>query len=341
MNPPPDPSEPKPRSRRRIARILLAAIIGLPLLLVAIFAACIAFDSPRAPPPMASINQFGPVAQEKDLPPVETYPARDGTLLAYRAYLPAGEAKKLVVLVHGSSGSSRSVHFLAEGLRKAGLAVYALDIRGHGDSGRNGDIDYIGQLDDDLADFVHVLETRHPGLPRILVGHSAGGGFVLRIAGGAEGELFAGYVLVAPFLRYDAPTVREANAHWGRAAIPRFVALTLLRRLGLPWFQGLPTLAFAVDPAQTTHRTVAYSYRLQVNFGADWDYLADARRITRPVILVVGAEDELFDAAQYAPTLQPVQPHLKVEVVPGLSHMGITKSPQGIEAITAAVESLP
>jgi alpha-beta hydrolase superfamily lysophospholipase len=37
-------------------------------------------------------------------------------------------------------------------VRAAGITTYVPDIRGHGGSGRRGDIDYIGQLDDDLAD---------------------------------------------------------------------------------------------------------------------------------------------------------------------------------------------
>ncbi len=41
------------------------------------------------------------------------------------------------------------MHALAEALRTAGVTAYVLDIRGHGGSGRRGDIDYIGQIDDD------------------------------------------------------------------------------------------------------------------------------------------------------------------------------------------------
>jgi non-heme chloroperoxidase len=41
---------------------------------------------------------------------------------------------------------------LAKTLQAEGVTVYAPDLRGHGSSGRRGDIDYIGQLDDDLVD---------------------------------------------------------------------------------------------------------------------------------------------------------------------------------------------
>jgi non-heme chloroperoxidase len=47
-------------------------------------------------------------------------------------------------------------------VQQAGVTAYALDVRGHGASGRRGDIDYIGQLDDDLADFMAQIRADHP-----------------------------------------------------------------------------------------------------------------------------------------------------------------------------------
>lgn len=41
-----------------------------------------------------------------------------------------------------------------------GFVVYAPDIRGHGNTGQRGDIDYSGQLDDDFADLVAAVYTR-------------------------------------------------------------------------------------------------------------------------------------------------------------------------------------
>jgi len=72
---------------------------------------------------------------------------------------------------HGSSADSRSRHLLARALAQAGLATYALDMRGPGGSGSKGHIGHVGQLDEDLEDFVRTLE---PVRPRTLTGFSAG-----------------------------------------------------------------------------------------------------------------------------------------------------------------------
>ncbi|MEJ0023274.1 MAG: alpha/beta fold hydrolase [Alphaproteobacteria bacterium] len=86
------------------------------------------------------------------------------------------------MLVHGSSGSSAAVHKLARALSSAGVTVFAPDIRGHGASGPHGDIAYLGQLDDDMADLTaHLVPNCGRTNARLLAGHSSGGGFVLRI----------------------------------------------------------------------------------------------------------------------------------------------------------------
>jgi len=76
-----------------------------------------------------------------DVPAPRQFPARDGVSLQYYAY-PA-EPDKIAVLVHGTASPGASMHTLAEALRAAGVAAYVPDIRGHGGSGRRGDIDYI------------------------------------------------------------------------------------------------------------------------------------------------------------------------------------------------------
>ena len=66
---------------------------------------------------------------------------------------------------------------MAKALSAAGFATYVLDIRGHGGSGRKGQIAYIGQLEDDLTDFMHAVS---PSAPATLAGFSSGGGFAVR-----------------------------------------------------------------------------------------------------------------------------------------------------------------
>ena len=131
---------------------------------------------------------------------------------------------------------------LATALADGGVTAVAVDIRGHGASGTRGDIAYRGQLDDDLADLIGELRKADPAARFSLIGHSAGGGFALRIAGSPLGDAFDRFVLLAPYLGYSAPTNRPAEGpgSWALPDTPRIVATLMLERIGIDWPQSLP-----------------------------------------------------------------------------------------------------
>jgi alpha-beta hydrolase superfamily lysophospholipase len=111
------------------------------------------------------------------------------------------------------------MHVMAKAFAAAGYTGYALDIRGHGGSGTRGHIAYVGQLEDDLEDFVSSVK---PDKPATLVGFSSGGGFVLRFAGSTRQKLFSSYLLLSPFISQEAPTYRPNSGGWVSVGIPRF-----------------------------------------------------------------------------------------------------------------------
>jgi alpha-beta hydrolase superfamily lysophospholipase len=190
-----------------LATLVLAAMLATPLARL---------------PELSSVSQAARAVDRSSMPDLERFSARDGTNLAYRHYPARGPASdKIAILVHGSSGSSLAVHALAEALAARGVETYAPDIRGHGGSGTRGDIGYLGQLENDLEDLVAVVRKTAPSQPLTLLGHSAGGGFALRVASSPIQNLFARTVLLAPYLGYDAPTNRPGSGGW---ASPTFRA---------------------------------------------------------------------------------------------------------------------
>ena len=305
-----------------LAALLVVALVGL--------GAVLAFDAPVKPPPLASISDPFAAVDFSDLPATQVYAARDGAKLDYRAY--EGGAAQIVVLIHGSSDDGSGMHPLAKALRDAGASVYVPGLRGHGHSGRSGDIDYIGQLDDDLADFVAVLRPLHPNASFSLIGFSSGGGFVLRVIAGSDEKLFDRFIMISPALPQNAPTIRPDTGGWVSLAMPRIVALALLNRAGVDWFNGLPVVAFATSP-KASNLTSVYSFRLAADFGAPRDYPMALGRSTKPAALLVGGADELFYPGRFAPLLLPVRPDLALTVVPGIGHVGMTVAPAGIAAV--------
>jgi pimeloyl-ACP methyl ester carboxylesterase len=246
-----------------------------------------------------------------------------------------------VVLVHGSSGTDASMLKLAQALQTAGASVYAISLRGHGGSGTaNGDVSYIGQLDDDLADLVKGLGLDKAGVHRTLAGFSSGGGFVLRIAGGKQAGLFNDYLAISPFVAQDSPTNRPNAGGWAGVAVPRVIALTLLSSVGVPWFENLPAIHFATDAKASNSRTPVYSFRLAASLQLGRDWRGALARISAPTEIVIGANDELFVADRFKPMMQEVNPRIGVTAVPDETHLGMIAGPPPTAAIAAAWRKL-
>lgn len=317
-------------------RKVLWGVAGIVALVIVALGAILAFDAPGKPATLASISNPFAKVDFSDLPPVQSYAARDGVRLGYRAYEGGGD--QIVVMIHGSSDDGGGMHALAKAFRAStGASVYVPLVRGHRGSPRQGDIDYIGQLEDDLADMVAMLRAAHPKGSFSLIGFSAGGGFVLRVIGGPDERLFDRFILISPALPREAPTHRPGYGGWATVAVPRVIVLSALNRLGIDWFGGLPIVAFATNPA-TKSLTSWYSFRLAFDFGPPQrgDVTAILPRSDKPVALLVGGSDELFYPDKFAPLLKPSRPDLAVTIVPGVGHIGMTVAPEGIAAVVKA-----
>jgi alpha-beta hydrolase superfamily lysophospholipase len=286
----------------------------------------------RYPPELASISDARKSIDFNTIPSASRFQARDGTSLAYRHYPALAPATgRIAVVVHGSSGSSRgAIHALSMALAAHGVQTYAVDIRGHGGSGNRGDIGYIGQLEDDLADLVAEIRKTESAAPLTLIGHSSGGGFALRVAGSPIQNLFTRTVLLAPYLGYDAPSSRADAGGWASPDIPRFLALSVLRRIGITWAESLPTIAFAVPPNSSQMLTGAYSYRLMRDFAASRDFRADLAAATKPITIFSGSADELMFSDKYR---EAVGDRATIHIIDGVNHMGIVGNPAAVSII--------
>jgi len=317
-------------------KMLLIAASFAALIVLGI-AAILVFGTAGSPPMLASLISPLDKIDFSDLPAIETIPARKGGTIAFRRWGVADSAgDPTLILIHGSALSSTSLHPLGKALAAAGIAVYAPDIRGHGKTGRKGDIDYRGQLDDDLADLVATVKAARPGSPLVLAGFSGGGGFALRSAALPQGGTFERVVLLAPMLGIRAPTVKSGGDQWARLFMPRILALLVLNRLGIHAFDYLPVIAFAIPPERADILTGSYSFRLLRAFTTG-DYAADLKAAPSRIAVLVGEKDELFNAELFAPTVQVVRADAKVTVIPGINHIELTTDPRAVPVIVASV----
>jgi alpha-beta hydrolase superfamily lysophospholipase len=290
-------------------------------------------------PELQSISRARATVDLSSLPAVERFQARDGTWLGFRHYGAGGTPTgRVAIVIHGSSGSSGgTIHALSQALAAHGVETFAVDMRGHGTSGTRGDIGYVGQLEHDLADFVAVLRTTVPSAPLTLVGHSSGGGFTLRVAGSPIQNLFERFVMLAPYLGYDAPSTRPSSGGWANADIPRIIGLLALRGLGITCCEALPVLALAVPPNSEKTLVSTYTDRLMRNFAVRGDFRRDLAAATKPLTIISGADDELMFSDKYAEAVRGAKVVVDVKVLDGINHMGIVAAPKAISIVAEDV----
>lgn len=264
----------------------------------------------------------------------QNYQARDGENLFYRLF--DSDSNKVVVLLHGSGTEGRYLSGLAQKLSASNNAkVIVPDLRGHGRSALKqlGDVQYLGQLEDDLSDLHKHLMSLYPNSIFILGGHSSGGGLAVKYGGKKQEAAFDGYVLLAPYLGHDAPTTRPNSGNWVQVSIRRYIGLSMLNNIAITLFNDTPVLFFN-RPAQLDDELQidSYSYRMNESF-APQDYAKYLSKNKQPIVALIGLNDEAFYAEKYTAVFAEYAPHAHVKLLDNVRHLDISDSNVTYQAI--------
>jgi len=258
-----------------------------------------------------------------EIPPLDSYLCRDSIELNYYYY--QAQTNKVLIMLHGSGWHSKYFLSLAKYISSENIAhVYTPDLRGHGISPiKRGDINYINQLEDDLTDFVSIVGEKHPNSTLIIGGHSLGGGLAIRFAGSKYGKYADAYILLSPFLKYNAPTMKLNAGGWASAHIPRIIGLSMLNNVGISWFNYLKVIDFNMpEEYRDGTETLSYSYRLNTGF-APRNYKKDLSAIKQKVLVIVGKSDESFIVEAFLPEISKYKKDVNVILLDDVTHVGI------------------
>ncbi len=138
----------------------------------------------------------------------------DGASLPYRAWLPEGAPRAVILALHGMNDSRDAWEYPAPDFAKAGLAVFAPDQRGFGATASRGFWPGTKGLVDDARTMAALLRACYPGVKLILMGESMGAAVLMGVATSPDPPPVDGYVLIAP-------------AVWGRAEMNPFLRAML------------------------------------------------------------------------------------------------------------------
>lgn len=258
------------------------------------------------------------------------YTARDKSELFYRTI--EGSSDITIILLHGSGAEGRYLVPLATRLnRSSSVSVIIPDLRGHGrsrsSSSRSGNIDYLGQFEHDLEDLLNHLKSSNPNVKILLGGHSSGGGLVVKYGGNSLSQ-FDGAILLAPYLGYKAPTVRPNSGGWVQVAALRYAGLSMLNSIGIKFLNSYPVLFFN-RPAEITDELQldSYSYRLNESFSPK-KYDTDLSTYKKPMLLLVGENDEAFYPEAFQKILESNAPDTEFHIMEKTQHLNLPSDDQ-------------
>lgn len=127
--------------------------------------------------------------------------AGDGTQLVSYLWEPEGQGvKACVVIVHGLGEHAMRFDEYAAFFASKGIAVFSMDLRGHGKSpGKRGHTAPRSRILEDVDFLCYHAEKTYPGIPVFIYGHSMGGniGLAHRLYGAYRPK---GYVITSPWL---------------------------------------------------------------------------------------------------------------------------------------------
>lgn len=133
--------------------------------------------------------------------------ADDGMRLPLTVWQPVGAPRAVVLALHGFNDYRRSFEETGKFLAARGVAVYAYDQRGFGETVGAGGWFGEQRLSADVLLAARLIRARHQGLPLYLLGESMGGAVALSALAAYPGGWADGLVLLAP-------------AVWGRETMP-------------------------------------------------------------------------------------------------------------------------
>jgi alpha-beta hydrolase superfamily lysophospholipase len=147
----------------------------------------------------------------------------DGVRLPVRRHLPEGPIRAVILGLHGFNDYLNAFEEPARTFARDGIATYAYDQRGFGESPHRGLWPGVDVLTGDAGDFARELRRRYPKTPLFLLGESMGGAVALAALGRDPTISVDGVILAAP-------------AVWARDTMNPFeTALLWLGAHTVPW----------------------------------------------------------------------------------------------------------
>ncbi len=215
------------------------------------------------------------------------------TDIYYQYWLPEGEPKAILLVVHGLAEHSGRYMNVVNFLVPSGYAVYGIDHIGHGKS--HGKRVYVKRFQDytkPLKNYFNMIREWQPEKPIFLIGHSMGGLISAAYLLEHQDEL-SGAVLSGPGIKVP-DNISQAIIFVGKmlSIITPKAGLIQMDAEGVSRDPAVVD-AYVNDPLVYTGKITA---RLGAELLKAMQYVTDqAPKIRLPIMIVQGSDDKLVD----------------------------------------------
>lgn len=242
-----------------------------------------------------------------------------GTRIVHDLWEPDGDVTGIAVLSHGLGEHARRYDHVIARLGELGLAVYALDHRGHGRSGGKPlELKNWADFVNDLHELFRIARAQHPDTKRFLLGHSMGGAIALSYALEHQSEL-DGLVLSGPAVVLGDSTPKIL-VPIGKI-LGRIAPGAPVQKLDPKAVSRDPAVVAAYEADPFVHHGKVPAGLASALVGAMESYPSSLPSLTLPVLLQHGGDDRLADVSGSRMIAERAgSKDLTIEVYDGLYH---------------------
>ena len=253
---------------------------------------------------------------------MNTFTTKDGTSIFYKDW----GTGPVVTFSHGWPLSADAWDAQMLFLGKQGYRVIAHDRRGHGRSGQTWDGNNMEQYADDLAELLNALDVRGA----TMVGHSTGGGEVVRYIGKYGNARVAGAVLISSV----PPLMLKTEKNPGGLPLSAFDEIRanivadrsqFFRDLSIPFYGYNKPGAKASEGVREEffrigmQSSVIAAYDCVKAF-SETDFNEDLKKIDVPTLLIHGDADQIVPIDDASKLTAKIVRGATLKIIPGAPH---------------------
>jgi alpha-beta hydrolase superfamily lysophospholipase len=266
-----------------------------------------------------------------------SFPGHGGVRIAWRRVVPDGAPRGVMIVSHGYAEHVGRYREWTEHLASRGLAVVALDHRGHGTSdGPRGHVRDFDEFVADVRTLVGLVDGWWPGTPRMLFGHSMGGliAFLYLVK---HGDTVRAAALSSPAFALPPQGPRAQLALVGLLArvAPKIAFTTKLEPDALARDPEVGR-KYVADPLVHRKATAGFANAFM---RAGERALAEAPRVTTPVLILQAEADRLVLPSGAPAIAARLRCEHELEMLPGYYHELLNEPPADRAKVIARLDA--